>query len=1043
MLTLLFLAAAAAAPPAKPAVASRPVYEASLYQALEWRNIGPFRGGRVTAVTGVPGQPLVYYFGGTGSGVWKTEDAGANWRNISDGQFKAGTVGAIAVADSDPNVLYVGTGEAPPRGNTLSRGHGVYKSTDAGQTWAHVGLEKTSQISAVRIHPKDPDAVYVAAQGAPAAPTQDRGIYRSKDGGRTWSLVLHVDEKTGASDLSLDPTNPRVLYAAFWEHERLPWVMRSGGPGSGLHKSTDGGDTWNKLTEGLPKGVLGKIKVAVSPARPERVYAAIEADDGGIYRSDDGGGKWQRTSEDRITRARAWYYTHIIADPRNADVVYVMNAPFLKSIDGGKTFQPIPTPHGDNHALWINPGNPEAMINGNDGGANVSLNGGKTWSTQGNQPTAQFYRVNTDDRFAYRVYGGQQDNTTVSIASRGEAGIDGTDWHPVGGCESAHVALDRKNPRYLYAGCYMGIITEYDAETRQERAVMAYPQHGLSQPASALRYRFNWNAPIVVSVHDPRILYHAGNVVLRSTDRGSSWTAISPDLTRNEKDKQGPGGTPLTNEGAGAEVYNTIFALAESPLDKGVLWAGTDDGLLHVTRDGGQSWSNVTPPGTSEAQVNALEASPHDASTAYAAVTGYRRNDFTPHVFRTTDYGRSWTRLVAGLPEGEFVRVVREDPLRRGLLYAGGERGAYVSFDGSVWQSLQLNLPVVPVTDLRVQGGDLVASTQGRSFWILDDLSALRALSADAAKAPYLFKPSPAFRVLGAREDDGPGGEGPPRTVGKNPPGGAVLRYLLAKAPEKPITLDLLDERDAVVRSYTSETKPAPEAPGARAPKALPAKAGMNQMVWDLRGEGVTRVPGVFSSVGTSGHLVAPGRYKVRLKVGDAVLTEDVAVRKDPRSLGSDADIADLVAFQQRARGRLEEVQAAAIRARKVRDQVKAITALAGERPEGKTVAEAGKALGDKLTAWEETVIQPKQKTFQDVINFRNLLNDQLGFLIDIGSGADAAPTQGMRERLADLEKEWSDRQKALSDLLDQDVPAFNVAFKDSGLGAIVVPGGR
>jgi photosystem II stability/assembly factor-like uncharacterized protein len=1039
---------AAAAPPAgKPAAsattpAPKPLFDPSLYQALEWRNIGPFRGGRVVAVAGVPSQPLTYYFGGTGSGIWKTEDAGASWRNVSDGQLKVGTVGAIAVADSDPNVLYAGTGEAPPRGNTLSRGYGVYKSTDAGKTWSHVGLEQTSQVAAVRIHPQNPDLVYVAAQGAPAAPTKERGIYRSRDGGKTWSLVLHVDERTGASDLSLDVTNPRVLYAAFWDHARLPWVMRSGGLGSGLYKSTDGGDTWKKLSEGLPKGVLGKIKVAASPARAGRVYAIVEADEGGVFRSEDFGETWQRTSEDRIARARAWYYTHIIADPKNADGVYVMNAPFLKSTDGGKTWETIRTPHGDNHALWINPQDPAVMINGNDGGANVSLNGGKTWSTQANQPTAQFYRVMTDDRFPYRVYGGQQDNTTVGILSRGEGAITESDWRSVGGCESAHVAFDAKNPRYVYAGCYMGIITEYDADTRQERAVMAYPQHGLSQPASALRYRFNWNAPIVVSVHDPKVIYHAAQVVLRSTDRGASWQAVSGDLTRNEKDKQGPGGLPITNEGAGADVYNTIFAFAESPHEVDVLWAGTDDGLLHVTRDGGRTWTNVTPPGIGEAQINSLEASPHDRGTAWAVVTGYRRNDFTPHVFKTADYGRTWTRHVAGVPEGEFLRVVREDPVRRGLLYAGGERGAYVSWDGSPWQSLSLNLPVVPVTDLRVQGGDLVASTQGRSFWILDDLAPLRAMKADVAKGPFLFRPSPALRLLDA-EGGGPGGEGPPPSVGKNPPAGVILRYVLAQAPEKPITLDVLDTRGAVIRSYTSEKGKAVDAPGARAPKELPTKAGMNQFVWDLKSEDVTRVPGVFSSVGTSGHFVAPGQYTVRLKVGEATLSESVDVRKDPRSTASDADVAALVSFQQQARDRVEEIHAAAIRAEKVRGQVSTLLGLVGDRPEGKAVAEVGKALSEKLTAWRETVIQPKQKTFQDVINFRNMLNDQFLYLVDLGRGSDAAPTQGMRERLLDLEKEWAERKQALADLLEKGVQAFNAAFKDAGLEAVMVPAGR
>ena len=597
----------------------------------------------------------------------------------------------------------------------------------------------------------------MAAQGSPSGPSKDRGVYRSLDGGKTWKQLLFVDETTGACDLSLDPTNPRVLYAAFWDHQRLPWKMRSGGPGSGIHKSTDGGDTWKKLSEGLPKGVMGKIGVAVSPARPSRVFANIEAEDGGVFRSDDGGATWQRTTEDRATRARAWYYTHVFAHPKDENTVFVLNAPFLRSIDGGKTFTRVPTPHGDNHDLWINPERPEIMINGNDGGANVSLNGGRTWSGQDMQPTAQMYRVFVDRQFPYRVYGGQQDNTSVGIASRGAGpGIDRTDWFPVGGCESAHVGANPDDPTLVYAGCYTGIISEYDRRTQQVRNIMEYPELRLAQPTSRWRHRFNWNAPILVSSHDPKVVYHAGNVLFRSADRGATWAAISPDLTRNEADKQGPAGGPITNEGAGAEAYNTIFYVAESPHESGTLWAGTDDGLLHVTRDGGQTWTNVTPPGIGEAQINAIEVSPHDKATAWVAATAYRRNDFTPHVLKTADYGKTWQRLVNGIGDGDFVRVVREDPVRPGLLYAGGETGMYVSFDGGLlWQNFRLNLPVVPVTDLKVQGDDLVASTQGRSFWILDDLTPLRQIGRRGGAGRDLRLPAAPHRP-------GDGGRGPP-----------------------------------------------------------------------------------------------------------------------------------------------------------------------------------------------------------------------------------------------------------------------------------------
>jgi photosystem II stability/assembly factor-like uncharacterized protein len=1016
--------------------------DAALFQALEWRNIGPFRGGRVTAVAGVPDRPWTFFFGSTGGGVWTTEDAGTTWRNVSDGFFKTSSVGAIAVAASDPNVIYVGTGESPIRGNATSHGNGVYRSTDGGKTWASAGLEKTRQISAVRVHPANADHVYVAAQGSPFGPSKDRGIYRSTDGGQSWKQVLFVDETTGASDLSLDPTNPRVLYAAFWDHQRLPWKMRSGGPGSGIHKTTDGGETWKKLTEGLPKGVMGKVKVAVSPALPTRVWANVEAEDGGVYRSDDAGATWQRTSDDRATRARAWYYTHVFAHPKDENTVFVLNAPFLKSVDGGKTFTRVPTPHGDNHALWINPERPEIMINGNDGGANVSLNGGRTWSSQDAQPTAQMYRVFVDRQFPYRVYGGQQDNTTVAIASRGSGpGIARTDWFAVGGCESAHVGANQDDPTLVYAGCYTGIITEYDRRTDQARNIMEYPELRLARPAAGMRDRFNWNAPILVSQHDPRVIYHAGNRLFRSDDRGRTWTAVSPDLTRNEADKQGPGGGPITNEGAGAEVYNTIFYVAESPHEAGTLYAGTDDGLLHVTRDGGRSWANVTPPGIGEAQVNAIEVSPHEPATAWVAATAFRRNDTTPHVLRTTDYGKTWQRLVAGIAEGDFVRVVREDPGRAGLLYAGGETGMYVSFDnGVLWQSLRLNLPVVPVTDLKVAGDDLVASTQGRSFWILDDVTPLRQVGSEVGKAEiFVFKPRRTARVLGA---EGPPGEPPRPGLGKNPPNGAILHYYLAKASDQPVRIEILDPSGRVVRSHGTEQKPAPDIPGVepRPPTPLPAKAGMNRWVWDLRADELTRVPGLFSSQSLSGLRVAPGQYQVRLVRGDKTSIQSFDVVKDPRVAATDDDFREQAELLGRVRERVNEIQGAVLRLRKTRDQVRALVDVTRDREEARALQEMGKGITEKITAWEETLVQPKQKTFQDVINFPNMLVDQYLYLADTVSDADFAPTAAQRERFADLEAEWAKRKGEGDELVEKAVPSFNALVREGGIPAVVVP---
>ncbi len=653
--------------------------EASPFQALQWRNVGPYRGGRATTITGVPSQPLVYYMGAAGGGVWKTENGGITWRNVSDGFMAMGSVGSIAVSADDPNVVYVGMGEAPVRGQSSSFGDGMYKSTDAGKTWAHIGLEKTRQISKVLVHPRDENLVYVAAQGSRWVASEERGVYRSADGGKTWKKILFVDPIAGPSDLAMDPSNPRILYAAIWDHQRTPWQVRSGGPHSGIWKTTDGGDNWTRLTEGLPK-LMGKIGIGVSPANPDRVYANIESDEGGVYRSDDAGNTWRRVSEDRVTRARAWYYTEVTPDPKSADVVYVINAPIEKSVDGGRTFQPQPAPHGDNHALWINPNNPLNMANANDGGADITFDGGKSWSTQTNQPTAQFYRVEVDDQTPYKLYGGQQDNTPVAVPSRTfGGGIDRQDWAIVGGGESASFAFDPKDPRYLYATEYQGGITETDTKTNTFRNVMEWPALGLAEPSNLEKYRFNWHAPVTTSPFDHKILYHGGNVVFRSNDRGNTWTVISPDLTRNDKSRQGPGGGPFTNEGAGGEVYNTIYYIVESPVEQGAIWVGTDDGYVQLTRDAGKTWTNVTPKGLAGGQVNAIEASQFAAGTAYVAFTRFKFDDNTPHIFKTTDYGKSWSDLAGSLPQDIPVRVVREDPKRKGLLFAGTENAVWFS----------------------------------------------------------------------------------------------------------------------------------------------------------------------------------------------------------------------------------------------------------------------------------------------------------------------------------------------------------------------------
>jgi photosystem II stability/assembly factor-like uncharacterized protein len=1036
--TLLALALLPALVFAQEAADEYPV-DPKLYQAMEWRNIGPYRGGRSVAVAGVPGRPRTFYMGSTGGGVWKTTDGGTTWKNVSDGFFGTGSVGAIAVAPSDPNVVYVGMGEAPVRGVTSSHGDGVYRSTDAGKTWTHLGLEKTRQISRIQVHPEDPDLVFVAAQGNQWKPTPERGIYRSTDGGATWTLVLHVDEGTGASDLSMDPTNPRILYAAFWTHRRKPWQIVSGGKGSGLFKSTDGGETWTRLTKGLPE-MMGKVGVAVSPANPERVWAIIEADEGGLYRSDDAGKTWTRVNKNRLLRARSWYYTAVTADPLDAETVYVMNAPLLRSTDGGRTFRTVRTPHGDNHCLWINPNDNRTMINCNDGGANVSFNAGRTWSTQANQPTAQFYRVITDNRFPYWVYGGQQDNSSVAIASRTmDAGIGREDWHGVGGCESAFPAFDPDAPRFVYAGCYQGIITEYDSETQLTRNVMAYPYLGLGSDPKDLKYRFNWNAPIVVSPHDPNVIYHAGNVVLKSEDRGQSWTEISPDLTRNEPEKQGKGGAPITNEAAGAETYNTIFYLAVSPHEAGTIWAGTDDGLVHLTRDEGRTWTNVTPEGIGEALINAIEISPHDPATAYLAVSKYKFGDYTPHVFRTTDYGRHWKRLVDGLPEEAWVRVVREDPGRKGLLYAGTELGLFISFDdGEHWQPFQRNLPVVPITDLTIRNDDLVAATQGRAFWILDDLTPLHQIDDAVAEADaFLFAPRPAYRTGGSNPNV-PG-------QGKNPPNGVLLHYVLPEAPDSgavAVTLEILDG-DEVIRTVEPKKDGGASAPrpGGPAPSAgLTTKPGMNRYVWDFRREAVTRVPGLFTFGSLAGPRVAPGAYTARLIAGGDTLTQTFEVRPDPRVETTPEQWRELTAVLDDIRDTVDDLHQAVIRMRKVRDQVNDLVDLTSEHAEADTLAALGKTVKEAITAWEETLVQPKQQTFQDVINFPNRLNAQFLNLMNLIDGAGPPVTQGARARLADLQAEWAERRAEMARIVAEDVAAFNALFESLGIPAVIVP---
>ncbi|MCG9970922.1 WD40/YVTN/BNR-like repeat-containing protein [Christiangramia crocea] len=1009
------------------------------YNDLAWRNIGPFRGGRSVAATGVVGQPGTYYMGGTGGGIFKTTNDGKSWKNISDGFFNTGTIGAIGLSESDPNIIYAGTGEHAARGVMTSMGEGMYKSTDAGKTWEHIGLEFTRHISDVIVHPDDPETVFVSAQGAQYGPSAERGIFKSVDGGKTWKKVLYVDENTGASGLSMDMTNPRILYAAMWDHRRYPWKMVSGGENSGLYKSVDGGDTWKRLEEGLPEE-FGKAGISVSRANPERVYAVIEAEGekGGVYRSDDAGEKWKQVNNERVNIARAWYYMEIFADPQNENIVYVLNAPVMKSIDGGKSFSNVPTPHGDNHDLWIHPENNKILINANDGGANISNDGGESWSTQKNQPTAQFYRVITDNQVPYNVYGGQQDNSAIAIASRTRnGGIDWKDWYSVAGCESAFLAFDPDDPSHVYGGCYQGIIEKWMKETHMSKPINQYPELGLSKEPKNAKYRHNWNAPIISSPHDRNTIYHAGNRVFKTTDGGISWEIVSPDLTRDEKDKQGPGGGPFTNEAAGGENYNTITYLVESPHEEGILYAGTDDGLIHITKDGGDSWENITPKNLQPGIVNSIEVSPHDPSTAYAVVMRYKSMDLKPYIFKTSNYGKSWSSIVDGINgDHTFVRVVREDKKKKGLLYAGTETGMYVSWnDGKEWVPFQLNLPVVPVNDLYIHDNDLVAATAGRSFWILDDLAPIQN-KVQPEEEMAIFKPKDTYLFFGGNSSD--------PDMGKNPPMGVIVDYYLAEKPADsiPLKLEIL-QGDKLIRSLSSiASEDFSSWPGGPSkPLVLPAKKGYNRIAWDFGKEALPAVNKVFAFGSLDGSHVGPGTYTLRLSLEDKIKETRVTILPDPNM---DASASDYTAQQEMLSGIeaiLTEMHESVNKLRSVKSQLDNYRGLLKDREDAKALLEKGEELNQRITSWEENLIQAKQKTFQDVINFNNKLNAELLFLRGFIQGPYPELTEGSKARFEDLKKDWMVYKNERDNIINEEMEAYNKAYEDLKLPALIMEG--
>ncbi len=1014
----------AAAPAPAPAPAPPAQVDSSFFTGLTWREIGPFRGGRVDAVVGDPGQPLVFYFGATGGGVWKTTDGGLTWRPLGDGQFRAGSVGAIAVAAADANVIYAGTGENTLRGN-VSPGDGLYRSTDAGKTWTKIGLADAGQIARLAVHPRNPDLVYVAALGHVFGPNATRGVYRSGDGGKTWQRVLARGDSTGAIDLVMDPGNPRVLYAALWQAQRTPWSFSSGGAGSGLFKSTDGGDTWTELTrnKGMPAGVIGRIGIAVAPSNPDRVFALVEASEGGLFRSDDAGATWTKVSDDHELRQRAWYFSVLAVEPHNPDAVWALNVSLLRSIDGGRTFRPVGGTHGDFHAIWIDPHSAERIIVGNDGGAAVTFTGGATWMPESNQATAQFYHVIATTHYPYKLCGAQQDNSTVCISSRaGGGGFDTPEWYQVGGGESGWLAARADDPDVVFAGSYGGYVTRYDHRTGQTRNVNAWPDNPMGHGAADLKYRFQWTFPIVLAPTNPQVLYVGAQVLFRTTTEGQRWEAISPDLTRNDTSKQRSSGGPITKDNTSIEYYGTIFTIAPSPRDSQVIWVGTDDGLVQLTRDGGKTWQNVTPPGvTAGTQISTVEASPRDAATGYLTATRYKLDDFTPYAFVTHDFGKTWRRITTGIAATHFVRVVREDPVRRGLLYAGTEFGVYVSFDdGASWQALQRNLPVVPVHDLVIKDNDLAAATHGRSFWILDDVSPLRQLTPEVARADrYLYAPADAWRARG-------GG------------GGGVFYFYLRQKPDSgsEVRLEILDARDSLVRRWSTRLPP----PGTTPEDSLRVSAGLNRFVWDLRYPGAHRFRGlVLWAGGTQGPIAVPGSYKVRLTAGAWSATQPFTVRLDPRVHTAPADLQQQFDLLVRIRDRLSAANDAVTRIRDVRTQIDAVLQHARGQPGTADLIVHADSLKARLGRVEEEIYQVKNQSGEDPLNYPIKLNNRISGLASVVGSADAPPTDQSVQVFSELAALLQAQVDRLKTVLDTDLSAFNALVKAKDLPAVIV----
>lgn len=1018
------------------------------FKPLKYRNIGPFRGGRANAGTGVIGDPMTYYMGTTGGGVWKTTDAGQHWNNISDGFFKLGSVGAIAVSESNPNVVYVGMGEHAPRGVMTSHGDGVYKSNDAGKTWTSVGLEKTQHISRIVVHPTNSEILWVAAQGALHGPTRERGIYKSVNGGKSWKKTLYVNTLTGASELSIDSNNPNVLYAALWEHIRKPWQVVSGGSGSGLYKSTDGGETWKTIHEGLPKE-KGKMAIAVSPANSQTVFALIESDSqqekGGLFVSKDAGSSWSRVSGDHRLIQRAWYYIEIALDPNNEDVVYVMSASTYKSIDGGQSWERIPSAHGDYHDLWINPQNASNMILTSDGGSEITFDAGAHWSRIDHLPTAQFYRINTDNLYPYNIYGGQQDNSSVKIASIGigSGGIGVQHWSSSAGGESAFLAFDPDRPTKVMGGSYLGTIDILDVATQQSTEIMIEPNLYLGLAARDMKYLYNWNAPIIRSQHEENTYFHCAQYVLRTRDEGLSWEVISPDLTRNEDKKQGNGGGPYTNEAVGAENYGTISYMVESPHEAGVFYTGSDDGLVYRTKDNGISWENVTPKGLEETLINSIEVSPHDPATVYIATTRYKFNDFTPALYKSTNYGQSWTLISKTLPKDAYTKVVREDTARKDLLFAGTVAGVYASWDGGLhWKSLQLNLPKTPITDLKVAHNDLVVATQGRSFWILDDLEFLRQTEGQAAENTKLYTPNPAFWAhwYSSMNSNSPSGQD--SFEGVNPATGMVLYYELNEASkEQPIHLQILDAEGRLVNEFHSEKDSDYKSyEGAPSPsKTLMNEKGLNRFVWNLRHRSLPGAPEVYIEGSYSGHKAIPGTYTIRLKQGAVVLETKAEIIPNPEISVSKADYQAYEEFMSAGEAAYTDMTRLTNKMYSTQQRLKQLL-IKLDQDGLKKLHQQGKDLLKAMSDWDAKMVQRLSKAYDDVENYVNGFTAHYITLINQVDSDIPKITAGARSRMKELNDEWAVLNKEAQAIQSDLIPAFNQACYEQGIGVLTQP---